>query len=156
MQDIEIKTARFDQLTVETLYKLLQLRTEVFIVEQKDHYQELDDRDCEPETRHIWAEHEGVPLSVIRVLKGPDGSTQIGRVCTAARGRGNGLAGRLMELVLQENPGDVWLNAQSYLRAWYESFGFVAEGEEFSEGHIPHIRMRLRRSRGTAVADSDE
>ncbi len=146
MQDVEIKIARFDELTTETLYKLLQLRTEVFVVEQKDPYPELDGRDCEPETLHIWAERDGVILSTNRVLKESDGSTRIGRVCTAQQGRGNGLAAQLIELACRENPGDVWLDAQAHLRSWYESLGFVAEGAEFTEGHVLHIRMRLRRS----------
>ncbi|MGI8647963.1 MAG: GNAT family N-acetyltransferase [Mycobacteriales bacterium] len=146
MRNAVIKSANFSELDTETLYKLLQLRIEVFAVEQKSIYQDLDGRDCEPETQHIWAEHEGVPLSVLRVLKGPGDSSQIGRVCTARQARGNGLAARLIELACRENPGDIWLHGQLYLRSWYESFGFITESDEFAIDGIPHIAMRLSRS----------
>ena len=142
-----LKTATIGQLDAVTLYKLLQLRSEVFVVEQDCVYQDLDGRDCEPTTEHVWYEEGegGKVLSTLRVLRDPDSAIRIGRVCTSATGRGQGLAAAMIEQVISEATGEVVLIAQSYLKKWYESLGFVVEGAEFVEDRIPHIPMRLQR-----------
>ncbi|MCU1659570.1 MAG: GCN5-related N-acetyltransferase [Pseudonocardiales bacterium] len=126
-----------------TLYRILALRVDVFIVEQKCIYSELDGRDLEPSARLVWAERAGEVLATLRLLFDDDGTARIGRVATAASARGNGLAARLMERALQlAGDRSVVLNAQSYLTDWYARFGFERAGEEFLDDGIPHIPMR--------------
>src|SRR5215213_2501100 len=91
-----LRRARFEELTPHELYGLCRLRVDVFVVEQQCPYPELDGRDAEPATVHVWFEEDGAVLATIRVLD--DGDTRaIGRVATSASARGRGLAARLME-----------------------------------------------------------
>lgn len=134
----------FADLDAKTLYALLKLRTDVFVVEQACPYPELDGRDTEPTTRHLWlADEPAEPQAYLRILAEPDGAARIGRVCTAASARGQGLSRRLMEAALART-GDrpCVLDAQSYLVDFYRSFGFTVAGPEFVEDGIPHVPMR--------------
>ncbi|KWX00397.1 GCN5 family acetyltransferase [Carbonactinospora thermoautotrophica] len=141
----EIRSARFDELDARTLYRLLKLRVEVFVVEQKCPYPELDGRDLEPATVHLWAERDGEPIGYLRILTEADGSARIGRVATAGPARGRGVASRLVERALAmigDRP--TVLDAQSHLTNWYARFGFVRTGPEFVEDGIPHVPMGRR------------
>src|SRR3954466_4799387 len=85
--------AHFAALTPFELYGLCRLRVDVFVVEQECPYPELDGRDTEPTTEHLWYEVDGTVAATIRVLD--DGATRaIGRVATAAGHRGRGLAAK--------------------------------------------------------------
>jgi ElaA protein len=132
----------FAALDPTTLYALLRLRVDVFVVEQSCAYPELDGRDTEPGTWHVWAADGGRPVAYLRVLSEADGSYRIGRVCVAAGHRGAGLAALLMDEALRLTAGRrVVLDAQSYLRDWYERFGFSVCGPEFVEDGIAHLPM---------------
>ena len=133
----------FAALSPATLYALLRLRVDVFVVEQACPYPELDGRDTEPSTRHWWTEREGEIVACLRVLAEPDGTTRIGRVATAPALRRAGLAAQLVAAVLNEARRPVVLDAQAHLRGWYERLGFVVAGEDFVEDGIPHVPMRL-------------
>ncbi|OHT78189.1 GNAT family N-acetyltransferase [Mycobacteroides chelonae] len=131
-------------LDAATLYGLLRLRAEAFIVGQNCAYQDLDGRDLEPETRHFWIKNEnGDVVSGLRVLADPGGSGfWIGRVCTAAQERGRGHAAHLVRAVLTEIDGArCRLNAQAHLKDMYGKLGFVVSGDEFLEDEIPHVPM---------------
>lgn len=137
-----LKAKAFDELTARELHDLLRLRIDVFVVEQECAYPELDGRDVEAGTRHLWLMDGDAVGAVLRVLD--DGEAwRIGRVATATGSRGSGLAGRLMREALAicgDRP--VVLAAQTYLRDWYAGFGFRPDGEEFVEDGIPHLPMR--------------
>lgn len=136
--------ATIADLDAPTLYALLRLRTDVFVVEQHCPYPELDGRDVEPTARHVWfATDAGEIQAYLRILTEPDGTARIGRVCTAAEARGGGLSGRLMTAALAV-VGDAAcvLDAQSHLVDFYGRFGFVPSGPEFVEDGIPHVPMR--------------
>ncbi len=138
-----LHVAAFDQLSAATLYGLLRLRMQVFIVEQRCPYQDLDGRDTEPGTRHVWLDDDGSPQAYLRILAEPDGADRISRVCVAPAARGTGLARQLMRDALDlTGPGGVVLDAQSYLADFYKRLGFVATGPEFVEDDIPHVPMR--------------
>ena len=136
----------FAELDAATLYAVLRLRSDVFVVEQDCAYPELDGRDVEPATRHLWLSPDGEPgkpKSYLRLLGEPDGGTRIGRVCTAADARGLGLSKQLMKAALDRaSDRSCVLDAQSYLLGFYASFGFVVDGQEYVEDGIPHTPMR--------------
>jgi ElaA protein len=138
----ELRTASFRDLDTTTLYGILKLRTDVFVVEQECPYPDLDGRDPEPGTRHLWITREGDIRAYLRVLD--DGEAQrIGRVVTAREARGTGLAAHLMTeaLTIIGNRPSV-LEAQAHLTAFYSRFGFHQTGPEYLEDGIPHIPMR--------------
>ena len=142
MTDATVHVASFAELDPLTAYRLWQLRQQVFVVEQDCPYLDLDGRDLEAGTRHLWINHDSAPVAYLRVLTDPDGA-RIGRVLVAAGHRGAGLAALLMARTL-ELVGDLpsVLDAQSYLARWYERFGYVATGPEFLDDGIPHVPMR--------------
>jgi len=126
-----------------TLYAILMLRVNVFVVEQECPYPELDGRDAEPSTVHVWAEQDEHVLATLRLLREADGSARIGRVATAAAARGQGLAALLVARALElAGPVPVTLEAQSHLADWYARFGFVRHGRDYVEDGIPHTPMR--------------
>lgn len=129
-------------LTPQRLYALLKLRIDVFVVEQECPYPELDGRDLEPTTRHLWIGSD-VPVAYLRLLEEPGGGFRIGRVCTARDARGRGLSRRLMEAALAEaGDGVTVLDAQVQVADLYAAFGFERVGDEFLEDGIPHVTMR--------------
>ncbi len=138
----DLRTARFAELTPFEVYALCRLRVDVFVVEQECPYPELDGRDTEPGTLHLWAEEDGEVVATIRVLD--DGASRaIGRVATATSARGRGLAARLVEEGIELCAGvPVTLGAQAHLQGWYERFGFRVSGPGYVEDGIPHVPMR--------------
>lgn len=139
---MELSVAGFADLDPRTLYDLLRLRVDVFVVEQACAYPELDGRDTEPGTRHLWLADGGPPTAYLRVLSEPDGVARIGRVVVTPAARGAGAAGRLMSAALAE-VGDrpAVLDAQAHLVALYERHGFAVAGPEYVEDGIPHVPM---------------
>jgi len=142
--ELVLREAGFADLDAATLYGLLRLRTDVFVVEQACPYPELDGRDTEPGTRHLWfvaPTAVATPLAYLRVLIDPDGRHRIGRVCTAPAARGAGLSGRLVGAALHDR-ADFVLDAQSHLIGFYARFGFTVSGPEYIEDGIAHTPMR--------------
>ncbi|WP_089404408.1 GNAT family N-acetyltransferase [Geodermatophilus saharensis] len=141
-----LRTARFAELTPFEVYGLCRLRVDVFVVEQQCPYPELDGRDVEPGTWHLWVpddgEEDGAVLATLRVLD--DGATRaIGRVATAAGARGRGLAARLVRAGIDLSEGlPVTMGAQAHLEEWYGRFGFRVSGPGYVEDGIPHVPMR--------------
>lgn len=124
------------------LYRLLRLRTDVFVVEQACPYPELDGRDLEDSAVQLWIEQDGDVLATARLLRDPSGDARIGRVATAVTARGQGLAARLVQRAVELSAGRrIVLDAQSHLEGWYARFGFVRSGPEFIEDGIPHVPM---------------
>ncbi len=145
----QTRTSSFDQLSVRDLYALLRLRSEVFVLEQKCVYQDLDGLD--QESFHCLLEHSDVLLAGTRLL--PPGlaygtAAGIGRVVSSPAHRGMGYGRRVMLDSLAECASrwprtDIVIHAQSYLLGFYGSFGFEPEGEGYLEDGIPHFTMRL-------------
>lgn len=145
-------SAHFDVLSVRQLYAIMQLRQEVFVVEQRCAYLDADGLDAH--ARHLWsADEEGRVVAYARVfgpgVKCPEAS--IGRVATASSvrrtGLGRALVTRALGLVAAEFQGAaVHISAQAYLERFYASFGFVTVGAGYLEDDIPHLGMTRQAS----------
>lgn len=143
--DVPIRSARFEELPARTVHDLLQLRAEVFVVEQRCAYLDPDGRDVEPDAVHWWVEDpDGRVVACLRQLRDPDGSTRLGRIVTSPAHRGEGLAARLIEAALAASERPVVLGAQAHLARWYRGFGFAIDGDLYVEDGIDHLPMRLR------------
>ncbi len=135
----------WEALTLDELYGVLQLRQEVFVVEQACAYQDLDGLD--PRCHHLLGcDDQGLAASVRVVPPGLSHALpSIGRVVTAPRIRGSGHGRPLMEEAIrhveQTWPGPIHIGAQSHLRHYYESLGFQVSGPEYDEDGIPHLPM---------------
>ncbi|MGC5699536.1 GNAT family N-acetyltransferase [Pseudomonas sp. NFXW11] len=133
----------------EQLYAILQLRTEVFVVEQKCPYQEVDGRDLEGDTCHLMAWDGDHLVAYLRLLDpiSQGGDVVIGRVVIAEQARGQGLGHALMEQALKQAQRHwpdtpIYLSAQAHLQGYYGRYGFSVAGEAYLEDGIPHIGMR--------------
>lgn len=140
-----VQVAPFAELTTSTLYAILRLRCDVFVVEQRCPYPELDGRDSDVSTRHIFATATsgGPPIAYLRILTELDGSARIGRVCVVANHRRRGLAAALIRRALAEiGPGRrCVLDAQESVVDLYRGLGFSIAGPRFVEDGIPHVPM---------------
>jgi ElaA protein len=139
-----LREARFAELTPAELYAVLRLRVDVFVVEQACPYPELDGRDAEPTTTHLWyADADGRALATVRVLHNGE-DRAIGRVATALDARNRGLSARLVRRGIELCEGrTIDIGAQAYLEHWYERFGFRRSGPDYDEDGILHLPMRL-------------
>jgi ElaA protein len=137
----DLRVASFRDLDVSTLYAILKLRSDVFVVEQKCVYADPDGRDTEPGTRHVWLSRGGEIVAYLRILDDGD-AERIGRVVTAPDARGTGLAGRLVDeaLTVIGNRPSV-LEAQAHLVPFYARYGYRPTGPEYLEDGIPHVPM---------------
>lgn len=143
-RDAAVHIASFGELTPATLYAVLRLRVDVFVVEQVCPYPELDGHDDEPGTRHLWiAGDDGDVRAYLRILRDDDGTARIGRVAVARPHRGTGLAARLMDAALA-HVGDApcELEAQVQVAEFYTRWGFTVTGPDFDLDGIPHVPMR--------------
>ena len=127
------------------LYRVLELRNAVFVVEQRAAYDDIDGRDAEPGAELLWAEDDGAVLATARLLREP-GGLRIGRVATAAAARSRGIASELMQRAvdrcLELDPtAPIELGAQQHLAGWYARFGFAVSGPAYVEDAIPHLPM---------------
>lgn len=139
----DVRAARLRDLDPLTLYALLRLRTDVFVVEQQCAYPELDGRDADLGTEHLWLEADGAPVATLRILRGDGAAYRVGRVATHRDHRGRGYASRLVTEALRRTGDEVVeIEAQTYLQEWYERFGFRRTGPDFLEDGIPHLPMR--------------
>lgn len=148
MGDAESGTGIFDrfftELTTRELHDIIRLRSDVFVVEQKCVYPELDGRDTEPKTRHVWIAAADTPVAAYgRCLDDGHGISRLGRIVTAPQHRGQGHAARLVSYLVDSCDGDVILDAQTYLLDWYQRLGFERSGDDFVEDGIPHTSMRF-------------
>lgn len=139
----------FEELDTFTLYSLLQLRVDVFVVEQNCPYPELDDKDLHPQTRHVILKKGEKVIAYSRILA-PDvsfaGFPGIGRVCISQTARRLGLGKILVERTLAETATlwpntDIHISAQCYLQRFYQDLGFQAASEPYLEDDIPHLKM---------------
>ena len=136
----------FSELSSDELYDILQLRAEIFVVEQDCVYNDLDGWD--KVAVHQLIKIEGKVVAYSRLLKTGTRFTEcsIGRVVVKQPERGKGLGIRLMQAaikyIFQEwATTKIKISAQKYLRKFYEDLGFEIATEEYLEDGIPHFGM---------------
>jgi ElaA protein len=140
-------TKPFEALTLAELYALLQLRSEVFVVEQTCAFQDIDGQD--QAALHLLGTTEaGELVAYARLFEAGRSYDQasIGRVVTSPRHRGHGLGRQLLHEAIaqceaQFGQQPIKIGAQQYLLDFYQSFGFVVEGKGYLEDGIPHVHM---------------
>lgn len=145
MADPDPTWRRGDELSAAELYALLELRVDVFVVEQDCAYHETDGRDLLATTWHGWQSDSNVGIVAAVRLLGDEDPPRIGRVVTHRSERGQGLAGSLVLDAHTRAAGTgTALDAQSYLVDWYERLGWAVNGPEFIEDGIAHVPMVRR------------
>jgi ElaA protein len=140
----EVHAGRLDELSPRALLGILAVRQTVFVVEQNCVYQDIDARDGEPQTVHLWIEDDlGRVVSTMRLLNEGAPGHRIGRVATLADARGRGYSGALLRRAIELSGPPITLSAQAYLVEWYARFGFEICGDRWIEDGIEHAPMRL-------------
>lgn len=147
MTDCSVVQKSWDELTTDELYSLVKLRTGVFYLEQRVDDEELDNRDQEPATEHLWIADDRGTAAYLRVLVDTvashlDARHVVGRVVVRADRRGEGLARALIARVLEQHGHEsMMLHAQQYIAPLYADFGFEEFGDVYVEAGIPHLSM---------------
>lgn len=141
-----VQRARFDELDARTLYDLLRLRSDVFVVEQDCVFLDLDGRDLEPDAEHLWVADEAGVAAELRLLRERGDEWSLGRVVARTDVRSTGVASRLLEAGLHRlrelGCHTVTIGAQAHLVDWYARFGFERAGPRYLEDGILHVPMR--------------
>ncbi|MBD3723349.1 MAG: GNAT family N-acetyltransferase [Flavobacteriaceae bacterium] len=144
---IQFEIKRFNELSTVELYNLLQLRSEVFVVEQNCVYQDIDGKD--EKALHVLGYYQGDLAAYARLFnKGYYfDEASIGRVVVSPKYRDKKFGHDLMKTAIEAisefyNEKEITISAQEYLQKFYESHGFVKISEMYLEDDIPHIRMR--------------
>lgn len=139
---------KFDDLTPHELYAILQLRNEVFVVEQNCVFQDADNKD--QQSWHYMGWKDAHLIAYIRIV--PPGVAyqyaSIGRVVNSSKARGTGIGKKLMQSGIAKTyelfgKVPIKIGAQLYLKKFYESLGFKQTSEIYLEDGIEHIEMML-------------
>jgi ElaA protein len=145
---IQWSCKHFNELGLAELYALMRLRQIVFSVEQDCAHLDADGADLD--AHHILGFEAEELLAYARILKPGARYEQcsIGRVITAPEIRRTGSGRVLMRIALEQCAQlypclGVRISAQARLEKFYQSFGFVTDGEPYSEDNIPHLAMSL-------------
>lgn len=141
---------KFNELTLEELYEILKLRSEVFVVEQNCIYNDIDGKDLT--SSHIMIKENGKIKAYLRALQ-PGVSYEdasLGRVLVSPDARGKGYAKAIVtkgvEYILNNfNTTKITIGAQEYLKNFYSEIGFKPISEVYDEDGIPHLDMTFEK-----------
>lgn len=140
------QSLNFSELKTQQLYDILQLRSEVFVVEQDCVYQDIDDYD-QPAI-HILAYDKEILVAYARILPAKTyfEELSIGRIIIkkSYRGQANGhelMAFCIKYIVKHFKPETIKLSAQQHLKSFYQKHGFQQRGDGYLEDGIPHVAM---------------
>lgn len=144
---LNFKIKRFNELSTKELYSLLQLRSEVFVVEQNCVYQDIDGKD--EKAIHIIGYFQNELVAYSRLFNKDDyfKNASIGRVVVRSKHRDKSFGHELMNASIKAinnifNETTIEISAQEYLQKFYETHGFIKISEVYLEDDIPHIRMK--------------
>lgn len=143
---LKIITKSFSDLTLNELYDILQLRAEVFIVEQNCVYQDIDSKD--KKALHVIGIKNNKIIAYTRIFKPNDYflEASIGRVVVKQQERKYGYGHQILKASIKAIETNfktlvIKISAQTYLKNFYETHGFKQVSEEYLEDGIPHIAM---------------
>ena len=144
--ELEFKIKSFNELSLDELYQLLRLRSEVFVVEQNCIYQDIDDKD--QKALHILGFYKNKLAAYTRLFAPGDyfNWASIGRVIVKEKYRDRKWGYQLMQVSIQQveevyQEHSIKISAQCYLQKFYENLGFVGVVESYLEDGIPHLEM---------------
>jgi ElaA protein len=143
---MKIFVKNFDELTLDELHDLLQLRSQIFVVEQDCVYQDIDGKDIQ--ALHVFGKKDGNIVAYTRCFQSGIyfKEASIGRVAVLEDRRKQNYGNIIMKHSIKAiekhyHTKVIKLSAQTYLVKFYESHGFIREGEEYLEDGIPHVAM---------------
>ena len=143
---LNFKVKKFYELSLAELYQLLELRSEVFVVEQNCVYQDMDNKD--QNAIHVLGYKNGEIIAYTRIFKPGDyfENASIGRVIVSQKERKHNYGNDIMNASIKAvknhfNETTIKIGAQCYLKKFYNNLGFKEIGEEYLEDGIPHIHM---------------
>jgi len=143
---LQIQVKKFNELTIHQLYELLQLRSQVFVVEQDCVYQDIDSKD--QKSLHILGLKNNKIIAYTRIFKPGDyfNEASIGRVVVAENERKFKYGYQIMKASINAiaahfNTATIIISAQTYLKKFYNNLGFNQIGDGYLEDGIPHIKM---------------
>lgn len=144
---VQFKIKQFKELSLNELYKLLQLRSAVFVVQQNCVYQDIDNKD--EKAIHILGFIDEELVAYCRLFNSGDyfDDSSIGRVVVHPKFRNLKLGHQLLQQAIETikttfNTTSITISAQLYLEQFYQSHGFVTTSEMYLEDAIPHVQMK--------------
>ena len=145
---MKIIVKNFNELTINELYQILRLRSEIFVVEQNCVYQDIDDKD--QKALHVFLNDKDKIVGYARLFNAGNYFDQasIGRVAVQEKHRDLHLGHLLIKESIEAiktyfHTSKITISAQKHLKNFYQSHQFVKIGEEYLEDGIPHIKMIL-------------
>ena len=146
MEKIIWKQKKWEELNKKNLHEILQIRSEIFVVEQKCVYQDIDNKD--PKAIHLYGKIKNKIVAYSRIFNEGDFYKEIsfGRALVLKNQRGKGLGDELVQKSIEIIKGNwpnkkVKISAQAHLNNFYKKHGFIEKGKEYLEDGIPHVSM---------------
>ena len=139
----------YNELSKDELFAILRARVDVFVVEQTCPYPEIDEVDNNELTQHVFLFKDLQVAAYARCYKKNEQFSAFGRVLVAEQFRGEGLATKLVQTVIDTCKRHwpdkaIMIGAQCYLTGFYQQFGFENVGNDYLEDGIPHQDMCLK------------
>ncbi|PTX17642.1 ElaA protein [Halanaerobium congolense] len=143
---MQLKIKKFNELSNLELYKIIEARVNIFVVEQNCPYKECDNKD--QNSFHLYYEKDNEIITYLRII--PAGISypeiSIGRVLVKPEYRKKGLAKKMMEKAIsfiKENSDSkiIKISAQEYVLSLYQNLGFKIVSDRYLEDNIPHYKM---------------
>lgn len=141
---MQLNTKFFNELTTTELYNILKIRSQVFVVEQKCIYNDMDDEDFN--SLHVFYNDGDIIHAYLRIIPMGDNTVKIGRVCALQKRTGIGtklLIEGINAARTKLSASGIIIHAQSYVESFYAKQGFKTVSDEFMEEGIPHVKMEL-------------
>ncbi len=136
----------FSELSLTELYEILKARSQIFILEQNMHCQDIDGTDYK--ARHFFIEKDSKVLAYLRAYYTDDSNTvvRLGRVLSSTHG--TGLGKEIMRFAIKDIKQNmqcqkICLDSQKHAIGFYEKFGFKTVSDEFVEEGVLHVKMEL-------------
>ena len=134
----------WSELSLDEIEKIFMLRSEVFVVEQDCIYQDIDGKD--KLAKHVLGFEKNELIAYSRIFKPGDyfKEASFGRAVVKKSFRGKGIGDELVKISIEQFKNiTIKISAQSYLKRFYSSHGFISKGKEYLEDGIPHTAMYI-------------